>query len=125
MLFLLVVALPLEASSLRIVLRNHLVDDWIVEFARTTLKERDKFERTFREVQNREDEEKVGEREERGWKNAPFHARGGFALLQALKGPGAAKKKKEKKSKIDNNENWRRKGQYRIILMGRSFFCLR
>jgi hypothetical protein len=43
MLFLLVVALPLEASSLRIVLRNHLVDDWTVEFARTTLKERDKF----------------------------------------------------------------------------------
>jgi hypothetical protein len=58
--FFLVFALPLEASSLRIVLRNHLVGDWTVEFARTTLKERDKIERPFRKVQNRE--EGVGER---------------------------------------------------------------
>lgn len=120
MLFLFVVALPLEASSLRFVLRNHLVDDWIVEFGRTTLKKRDKIERTFRKVQNRENEEEVGEREERGWKNAPFRARGGFALLQALKGPRRGKKEKKKKkrknqkSKTDNNENWKRKGQYRI-----------
>jgi hypothetical protein len=44
-------------------------------------------------------------------------------VTAGTEGARRGKKEKGEKSKIDNNENWRPKGQYRIILMGCSFFC--